>query len=287
VVAIWQLYVLGFSARQVEIRVRSGRLHRVHRGVYAVGHDRLTERGHWMAAVLACGPDALLSHRSAAGLRSLLPDGRAVIDVTVPGRSRHSRGKIVVHPARTLHADDIEVYDGIPTTSVARLLLDVAETALPRQLATIFEAAERERVLDMRKVDELRDRSRGRAGLKPLNSLIAQFEEPPPHIRSKLERRFFALCRKAGLPEPAVNACSWSFHRTRQAFERDRARDVRLQVLGFTVLRFTWRQLAQEPGALIAAVAKLIKHPASFRCDDLDHQGARRIRGQACPPRRT
>jgi len=235
-----------------------------------------------MAAVLACGPDALLSHRSAAGLRSLLPDGRSVIDVTVPGRGRHSRGKIVVHSVRTLHPDDIEVYDGIPTTSVARLLLDVAETALPRQLATIFEAAERERVLDLRKVNETMERSRGRAGLKPLGSLIAQFEEPPPHIRSKLERRFFEMCRRAGIPVPAVNAWvesaevdmlwadqrviveldSWSFHRTRAAFERDRARDVRLEVLGFRVLRFTWRQLAHEPEVLIAAVANLLANGA-------------------------
>jgi hypothetical protein len=180
----------------------------------------------------------------------------------------------VVHPVRTLHPDDIDTHDGIPTTSVARLLLDVAETAHQRQLETVLEAAERERVLDMRKVQELMDRSRGRRGLKPLNSLIAQFEEPPPHIRSKLERRLFDLCRRAGIPLPAVNiwveGCevdmlwrdqrviveldSWEFHRTRAAFERDRARDVELQRLGYRVLRFTWRQLAMEPAVLIAAV---------------------------------
>jgi hypothetical protein len=251
--------------------------------VYAVGHTKLTERGNWMAAVLACGEGALLSHRSAAGLRGLLPDGRSVIDVTVPGRSRHSRGKIVVHHSRSLHPDDIAVYDGIPCTSVARLLLDVAETAHQRQLEKIFEAGERERQLDMRKVQELMDRSRGRAGLKPMTALLAQFEEPPPHERSKLERRFFALCKKAGLPLPAVNASvegiegdmlwreqrviveldGWGSHSTRQAFERDRARDVRLQLLDFKVPRFTWRQLAKEPQVLLASVEELIGRAAS------------------------
>lgn len=284
VVATWQLYVLGFTAREVQGRVRSGRIHRVHRGVYAVGHTKLTARGHWMAAVLACGEDALLSHLSNAGLRTFLPDGRAVIDVTVPGRSRHARGAIVVHHARTLHPDDIDVYDGIPCTSVARMLLDVAETAPFRHLERAFEAAERERRLDMTKVQELIDRSRGRAGLKPLTALLAQFQEPAPHERSRLESRFFRLCRGAGVALPAVNAWvgefevdmlwasakviveldGWGTHRTRQAFERDRARDVRLQLMGYRVLRFTWRQLAQEPDVLLEAVQRLIAHEATF-----------------------
>ena len=279
VVALWQLYLLGFTWRAVESRVLSGRLHRVHRGVYAVGHPKLTPRGHHMAAVLAYGKDALLSHRSNAALRGLLPDARTVIDVTAPGRTRRGRvGTGVVHQPRGLHPDDLDVFDGIPCTAVPLLLLDVAETAPQRQLERVFEAAERERQLDMRKVGELMERSGGRRGLRPLRALLAQFEEPPPNVRSRLERRFFALCRGAGVPVPAVNVwvgdCEvdmlwdeqrviveldgWDTHRTRAAFERDRARDVRLQAMGYTVLRFTWRQLAHEPEVLLAAVGKLL-----------------------------
>lgn len=148
-----------------------------------------------------------------------------------------------------------------------------------RQLAElVFEAAERERQLDMRRLRELIERSPGHRGRGPLDALLAQFGEPHPHERSELERRFFALCRKEGLPLPAANAWvgeyevdmlwadhgliveldGWDTHRTRQAFERDRARDVRLQVMGYTVLRFTWRQLAREPEVVVAAVRTLI-----------------------------
>jgi very-short-patch-repair endonuclease len=283
VVAVWQLYLLGFSARAVERRIENGRLHRIHRGVYAVGHARLTERGQWMAAVLACGEDSLLSHRSNAGLRSYMPDGRAVIDVTAPGRSRHSRGKLRVHCPRALHPDDVAVYDGIPCTSVPLLLLDVAETEPRRHLERIWEAAERERQLDLRAVRELLERSPGRRGCKPLTLLLAQFRDPEPRTRSKLEKRFFAECRRRGIDRPEVNALveeievdmlwrgpkvvveldGWDTHRTRAAFERDRARDVRLQLMGYRVLRFTWRQLEIDPQSVIDAVQKLIRAVAS------------------------
>jgi predicted transcriptional regulator of viral defense system len=279
VVAVWQLYMLGLSGRRVEWRAARGRLHRIHRGVYAVGHNKLTERGRWMAAVLAFGKDALLSHRSAAAHRNLLRDGRSVIDVTVPGRTRKGVRGVVLHQPRLLHPDDIDVVAGIPTTSVARLLMDIAATGPFRHLERAFEAAERERLLDMRKLHELMDRSPGHRGRKPVIALTEQFEEPPAHTRSRLEQRFFALCRKAGIPTPAVNAWvgkyevdmlwqgpkiiveldSWGFHGTRAAFERDRQRDVDLQLAGYAVLRFTWRRLETDPAALLDAVERLIQ----------------------------
>lgn len=274
VVAIWQLYVLGFSAREVERRLEAGRLHRIYRGVYAVGHAKLTERGRWMAAVLRFGPDALLSHRSGAGLRSLLPDGRAIIDVTVPGRSRRPLAGVRLHQPRSLHPADLDAHDGIPTTSVPRLLLDIAATEPKRLLERAFEAAERQRVLDTRAVRELIGRAHGHSGRQALIALTAAVGEPDHHTRSRLERRLLKHCRAAGLPEPAVNVWvegyevdmlwadakviveldGWEFHRTRMAFERDRARDVRLQLAGYRVLRFTWRQLETEPDAVVAAV---------------------------------
>ena len=284
VVAIWQLYVLGLSPRAVERRTEAGRLHRVRKAVYAVGHKKLTARGHWMAAVLAYGADALLSHRSNAALRSLMPDQRPVIDVTVPGRGRKGVRGVRLHLPRALHPDDVDVYDGIPCTSVARMLLEVAATEPPRHVERIFEAAERERVLDMRDVHALLERTPGHRGRKPLVALLEQFTDPPPTIRSELERDFLELCERAGIPRPAVNVTvlghevdmlwadakvvveldSWEFHRTRQAFERDRERVVTLQLHDHVVLPFTWRRLATEPESLIDAVRTAI---ASRRWD--------------------
>lgn len=279
VVARWQLYEVGLRRSAIQRRMEGGRLHPVRRGVYAVGHTRLTERGRWMAAVLAFGPDALLSHRSCAALRSLLPDARAVIDVTVPGRTRKGLPGVRLHLPRTLHPEDVDVHDGIPCTSIARMLLEVAESAPARQLEKVFEATERERVLDMRRVAEAMARARGRRGLKPLCSLTEQFVEPPPTIRSKLERRFLKLCDEAGLPRPAMNVSvlghevdmlwadakviveldSWRFHGTRQAFERDRERDIDLQLAGYMILRFTWKRLQTEPHSLIDAVTRAME----------------------------
>jgi hypothetical protein len=212
-------------------------------------------------------------------LRGLLPDARAVIDVTVPGRTRRGLAGVRLHLPRSLHPDDADVHDGIPCTSVARMLLEVAEAAPARQLEKVFEATERERVLDMRRVREAMERSCGHRGHKPLVSLTEQFDEPPPTIRSRLERRFLRLCDGAGLPRPAVNVSvlghevdmlwadakviveldSWSFHGTRQAFERDRQRDIDLQLNGYKILRFTWRRLRTEPHLLIAAVERAMK----------------------------
>ena len=273
VVAIWQLYVLGFSYRVVERRVAAGRLHRVYRGVYAVGHRKITPRGHLMAAVLACGSEGLLSHRSNAGLRSLLPDGRSVIDVTIPGRgSRRIGRRVVVHGARSLHPDDIDMYDGIPCTSVARMLLEVAGSSPRRHLERAFETAERERVLDLREVHSTLARSSGHRGTKPLLSIIEQLTDPPPNVRSEFERRVFEACDARGMPRPQLNVSvegrevdmvwgrvlveldSWKFHGTRAAFERDRERDVTLRLKGYIPLRFTWRQAIPDPDAFVATV---------------------------------
>jgi hypothetical protein len=285
VVAIWQLYLLGLSRREVHGRVQSGRLHRVYRGVYAVGHAKLTERGRWMAAVLRFGKDALLSHRSGAGLRSLLPDGRATIDVTALGRSRAGIAGIRLHQPRSLHPADVDVYDGIPTTSVARLLLDLAATEPRRRVERVFEAAERERVLDMRAVHELIERAAGHKGRQPLLALLAAVSEPAHHTRSILEQRFLELCRAAGIPEPAANAWvegyevdmlwreqkviveldGWEFHRTRQAFERDHARAAWLRLKGYEVLRFTWRQLETEPEVVVQAIEAALRASLAVR----------------------
>jgi predicted transcriptional regulator of viral defense system len=129
VVAAGQLIEVGFSRTAIKRRVADGLLRRIHRGVYAFG--LLTKpRGRWMAAVLALGPRALLSHREAAALHGLLSSGRSRTDVTVPGRARQRQG-IDVHATQALHVDDRASIDGIPVTSVARTLLDLAELVPP------------------------------------------------------------------------------------------------------------------------------------------------------------
>ena len=168
--------------------------------------------------------------------------------------------------------------EGIPTTSVPRTLLDLADVALPRQLERAFREADRLQLLDLAAIRRLCDRSPGRRGLKALSGLVSENLGPLPATRSELERRFLDLCREAGLPMPAINVhvagfevdAVWidqrlaveldghAFHRTRLAFERDRLRDAALQLAGFRVLRFTHRRLDREPAAVIETVRSML-----------------------------
>ena len=259
--------------------VTAERLHPFHVGVYAVGHTALSARGRLLGAVLACGRGALLSHRSAAAHLELLPSARSTVEVTtIRGRTRSGRPGIVVHQVRHLHPADRFLRDGIPVTSVARTLLDLAEVVPLRQLERAFEEAERLRVLDLGALEQLCARSRGRRGLRPLGSLLSVAQPSVSATRSELERRFLRLCREADLPTPSVNAlvaglevdAVWwnqrlvveldghAFHGTRAAFERDRIRDAALQLAGYRVLRVTYRRLEAEPGVIIGTVRSLL-----------------------------
>jgi very-short-patch-repair endonuclease len=273
VVAHRQLLRLGFSASGIQRLLQSGRLHRVHHGVYAVGHPLLTARGRVMAAVRACGDGAFASHITAAWLLDLLDGSGAKVHVSAESSgTRHRRG-VVFHRVRRLHPDDRAVEEGIPVTSVARTLLDLAEVVRPDRLERAFEAAERLGRLDMRKLDELMGRSHGRRGLAPLRELIAASTAPEP-TRSELERRFFSLMRRAGLPLPSSNVVvagyevdafwrkhhliveldSRRHHATRRAFEADRAKDAELQLAGYRVIRITWKMVTREPAAVVATM---------------------------------
>ena len=271
VVAHSQLIALGFSRPGVQRRLRAGRLHSLHRGVYSVGHRLLSMNGRWMAAVLSCGDDALLSHRTAAALWQMLPSTGGQIDVTASTRRR--RPGVVVHEG---HHDDRTVVEGIPVTTVARTLLDLAEAA-PARLERALEAAERMGFFDLRKVESLMDRNPGRRGSRVLEAALDSYRDPSL-TRSELERRFLRLCRRAGLPAPATNIwiagqevdavwCgkrlaveldSHEFHRTRAAFERDRVRDGDLQLAGYRVLRVTHRRLRDEPRVVVSMVRSLL-----------------------------
>jgi hypothetical protein len=203
VVALWQLTALGVSTSGISRRVADGRLRRVHQGVYAVGP--LDRRGYWMAAVLACGERALLSHRDAAMLWSLRRTSRTAVDVTAPGTRRRRRPRITVHGSTELHPDDRAEVDGIPVTSVPRTLLDLAEVVPAEHLRRAYEAAERRELLDMRAVHELIARSNGRRGLSALLALLDYDPREAIESKSDLESRFLDLVRDAGLPIPQLN----------------------------------------------------------------------------------
>lgn len=279
VVARAQLVDVGCSSTVVRERVRSGHLIRLHRGVYAVGHARLRREGHWLAAVLAVGPGAVLSHRDAAGLHDLRPANHAHTDVTTTADRRRVPG-LRIHRTRTLDAPDVTAICDIPVTTVARTLVDLAGTIPHDHLARAVRQAERRRTFDLRQVEAALARTRGRRGPghRALRETLAERRALETTLtRSPLEDAFLRLLRDRGLPSPAANATiegfevdavwraeriaveldGWQDHGTRRAFERDRERDAALTAAGWRVVRFTHRQVTQAPDAVVETLRRL------------------------------
>jgi len=272
-----QAVALGFGRGAIRRRLEAGRWHRLHCGVYAVGHVRLSVRGRWMAGVLACGDGALLSHRSAASLWDLLPIRGGRVDVLVQKRGPRRKAAIAMHETLRLHPRDRAIRDAIPVTSVARTLLDVAETESATTLRRAWDTAERLRLLDTRRVAETCRRSPCRRGLKLLNALLAE-RRATPNTKRELEARFFDFCHDHGLPLPSCNVLvegfevdaywpahnlvveldSWEFHRGRAAFEQDRERDAALHAADHRPIRITWRRLTGRPDELAAQLRRLL-----------------------------
>jgi putative AbiEi antitoxin of type IV toxin-antitoxin system len=261
VASLAQLQALGIGARAVQLRATAGRLHRVHRGVYAVGHRILRPEGHRLAAVLACGPGAVLSHRSAATHWELLATSQERIDVTAP-RSRQGVPGIRLHTSRSLDAEDTTSHEAIPITTVHRTLLDLAATARKDQLENALAQAMHLQLYDQRAIDDVVARSNGHRGTRVLKEAT---EQEPQITKSMWEIRMLALIRGANLPEPRCNEAlhapdhgeckpdfywpaygvivetdGWEAHRTLAAFRGDRAKDAALTAAGYKVLRFTW-----------------------------------------------
>jgi very-short-patch-repair endonuclease/predicted transcriptional regulator of viral defense system len=281
VVALAQLQLVGITASGVRSRVAAGRLTRIHRGVYSVGHGRLTRHARWMAAVLAYGPRAVLSHRSAAGLHGIRPENRSKTDVTLPSPSARPRAGIDVHRSAALEGADITTVDGIPCTPVARTLVDLAEVLDRRGVERALDQAEVLRVFDLGAVREALARAGGRHGAAVLRRVLAEYDGPSLTDR-ELEERLFAICRAVGVRKPEVNQWivledgavkvdflwgserlvvetdGWASHRTRRAFETDRRRDRRLLLAGYEVVRFTWRDIVYEPDQVGLVIARLL-----------------------------
>jgi very-short-patch-repair endonuclease len=266
VVSRRQLLALGLGPRTIGRRLEDGRLYRMHREVYALSDPLGSRNGHWMAAVLACGDGALLSHRSAAQLWGLMRLRPASIDVSA-ARGRRRKG-ITVHEGGIYEEDRAECA-GIPVTSVARTVFDLAEVLDVGNVAKAFEEADRLRLLRIRELEAVCARCPGRRALRPIRSLIAEARYPET-TRSDLEDAVLALCRKHDLPMPVANvevlghevdafwpherliveADSVAFHSHRAAFERDRARDAARQAEGYRVIRLTHRRIEREPAVV-------------------------------------
>ncbi len=205
VVSLAQLRGLGLGDRAVRERVACARLVRVHDAVYATGHAPLSRNGRWMAAVLACGPGAALCGHSAAAALGLIDHDRGP-EVTSPERCGKARRAITVRQRSLLLPRDRTTVDGIPCTSVGRTLLDLAAVMHPQRLAEVCERAERREIFDLGVIRDLLGRCRGQRGVRRLRLAIEFVRPSEPAARSELERRFLALCARAGLRRPRVNA---------------------------------------------------------------------------------
>lgn len=271
-----QLRSAGLDRHSIDRRIRGGRLHPVHRGIYAVGHRAMAGGSREMAALLACGPRALISHRSAAVLQQLLPypANPGPVDVTVVGRQRTRRRGIRAHRVGSLQRRDVRVVDGIRVTSAARTLLDLATVLPPSLLERAIAEAQVRGIARKRDLVDQLERNRGRRGTRALRQLL-DLAGGPAFTRSAAERRLLRLVRAAELPTPEVNARvggfevdfvwrdqrlvveidGFTYHASRAAFERDRQRDSILAARGYTVIRVTWRQLVDAPEAVVARLA--------------------------------
>jgi very-short-patch-repair endonuclease len=257
-----QLIALGLDKPAIARRVKRGYFFRVHYGVYAVGHEPRDLRSQAMAAVLACGADAVLSHGSALCLWELWRVWESPFHVTAP--VKHRRPRILTHRCAGLAEADRRHRFGIPVTSVARTLLDAAPRVHPRKLRRLFAQAQRRGLLDPREAFEVTERFSGHRGARRLRLLVIQAPGP---TASELEAAFVDFVRRYDLPEPEVNRRhsgrevdarfpaerliveldGWEYHRDRQTFEDDRERDAQSLQQGEATLRLTWERLHHQP----------------------------------------
>jgi very-short-patch-repair endonuclease len=273
-----QLRAIGISDNSIRRRLADGRLHRVFRGVYLVGHTAMPPLARELAAVLAYEPHAVLSHRAAVGVWRFLPTLARLLDVTVSGRNPGRQDGIVVHRARSLDPRDVARVNGVPITSAARTLLDFAETADRRDLERAFGEAQARGLITGRSIGQLLDRSPGRRGAPVLRDLLAQ-ALGPRRSHSELEELMLALIREARLPQPDMNVLVlgrykvdfvWpeertiaevdggGWHASKQRLDRDHRRDSDLRAAGFKVERFTDRELTHEPKAVVSRLTRAL-----------------------------
>jgi len=274
VIAREQLLALGFSRQTIVRMLAAGRLHEIYRGVYAVGHRAIGIKARWMAAVLAAPAGAALSHRAAAGLWQIRHS--EAVEVTV-GRTKSCRADFIVHRL-ALPADEVTEREGIRVTSVARTQFDLAAVLPPHKVERAINEAEYQRLTDALSLDDLVARYPNRRGAKTIQRILAAGRIGATWTRHDFEAGFIAFLDAAGLPRPRANfyvaaggrlhECDfvwpdqrliveldgYAAHRTRRAFEQDRAKTRALTVAGWRVIRVTPRQLGTELEADLRAL---------------------------------
>jgi hypothetical protein len=270
-----QLLRQGIGAKAIDFRVRSGRLHVDHRGVYSVGHVAATVEGRLWSALLASGAEAVLSHSSAAYAWRLSPRPGAAIEISVPMPQAPLRG-LRRHRTRRLPEHERTELRGMPITTPARTVLDLAPRLSDRRLEQLLDRGEHDRILDLRDLRRALVEHRGRAGTPRLRRVLDGYA--PTVTRSELEEAFLELCDAHAIPRPAMNAVvagfevdaywpraglvveldGYAFHRSPAAFEVDRARDVALMLAGLRVVRLTWRAVTRQPAATAQSILRLI-----------------------------
>jgi very-short-patch-repair endonuclease/predicted transcriptional regulator of viral defense system len=275
-----QLREAGLGEHAVDNLVKRGHLHAIHRGVYRVG-PLVAVRAREMAAVLASGAGACISHHSAAVLWELLPPGSApaVVAVIVRGRHRRVRPGIASHREPTLRADEVTHLEGIPITTAARTMLDLAGLTSSRQLERALARCQRIHPAAWDALPELLRRHPRHPGSRRLRAILGS-GTTPALTRSEAEERLLALIRRGRLREPEANVRihglevdflwraerlvvevdGFAFHSSKRAFEGDRLRDGDLVGHGLRVARVTWHQLTNEPEALLVRLTRAIDH---------------------------
>jgi very-short-patch-repair endonuclease len=288
VVAQPQLIDLGLTPQAIYRRRLRGNLVALYRGVYAVGHVALTARSRDLAAVLACGPGAVLSHRSAGAMWSIRRTSSPRIEVTAP-RGRKGPAGITVHRSRVIHSEDRAAVDAIAVTSVARTLVDLADVLSLGALKRAMNEAELLGLFDLAAVERTLERLPNRRGRGRLRRALQLYLPTAAFTRSKAERAFIRLWADHGLPQPSANLAIageevdliWTdarliveidgtaVHGTTRAFHEDRRRDRALAARGYQVVRVTAPDL--HDGAALAGEMKALR---ARRLAEHEHRNA-------------
>jgi hypothetical protein len=274
VLSIRELRACGLDDHAIARRVRDGRLHRLHRGVYAVGHAGLTPRGRFRAAALAAGEAGILSHFAAAAFWGFWSWQERLIDVTIVGCGSRRIPGVRVHSSRGVERD-VQVRDGIRVTTPARTLLDLAAVLPDRGLRRIVRRAEAQRAVSIRQILDVCDRSPGHHGVARLRAVIA---DGPAPTRTDLEDLLLDLLDRGGIARPEINAPlrfgtetivpdylwraqrvaieadSVTWHEHKLTREHDAYKQAQLEAAGLRVLRITWAQITRSPQQTLARV---------------------------------
>ncbi|HEV2791674.1 MAG TPA: type IV toxin-antitoxin system AbiEi family antitoxin domain-containing protein [Solirubrobacterales bacterium] len=272
VVSSEQLREVGYTPQAIYHRIKTGRLHPLHRGVYAVGRPHVTDHGRWMAAVIACGAGAVLSHSSAAALWRIGPEKRGLVELSLPGRSRRRRPGLQVHQRPSLRDLDMTVEFGIPATTPVRTLIDLALRLDRRGVERAINEADKYDLVHPPGLREALELRVGEAGVARLRTILDR--RTFRLTREELERRFLPLAQRAGLPVPltgqwvnefevdfywpdlslVVETDGLRYHRTPAEQARDRLRDQAHTAAGLVPLRFTHEQVRYEPDHVLSVL---------------------------------